>query len=94
MVSIFLKYYSPEDVTGEPMSNFTDEDIKDMCFRIAVYNNAAEALWAYANTPGTTWSTTLEVEEDGYDTYIMNFIDECLSHIKQNDIIWLEQNFS
>ena len=43
---------------------------------------------AYAETPGTQWSTILDD-----DTDIEKWIDDTYEHIKNHDTDWLEENF-
>ena len=87
MRTIFVKFYSPSQVM-EVNSKTTDEEIKRACFRAAKYGNEESALWAYAETPGTLWSTLLEDDVD-----VEAFIDRAYDAIKKNDIDWLEANF-
>ena len=88
MQNILIIYHSPSslglDCTVEEMS---DNEILD-CFRVRKYDNEAQALWAYAETP-CTWS---KLADEDYDFH--KFIQEALPHIKSDDYEWLEENFT
>lgn len=85
MKTIYVKFYAPEEVFGEKVS---DTLILKHCFRAYKCKNEFEALTVYAETPGTLWSTLLEDTVD-----LESWIKEAYKHIKENDIDWLEQNF-
>lgn len=92
MKTIYVKYYSPEEVMGMPFKAAYEEEgaesIKEFCFRVVKYSTPLEALNAYAETPAT-WSTLLEEDAD-----VKSFIDEAFMHILNGDIDWLEVNFT
>ena len=86
MKTLLIRLYDPNevmDVTPET----TDEEIMEYCFRVNEYVSESDALMAYANTPAT-WSTLLDKDTDW-----KQFIKEAYSHIKNNDIDWLERYF-
>lgn len=87
MKNLFVKYYDPSevmDITPET----TEGEIVNYCFRACLYKDPGSALMAYANTP-CTWSTLLDESTD-----INKWIASAWSHIKENDIDWLENNFT
>lgn len=90
MKTIFIKYYNPNNIM-DVNPETTDEEIKRSCFRVLKYNDEFTALTAYAETPGTEWSTLLEDTID-----VVEFIEEAYKHIKggtEADYEWLERNF-
>ena len=87
MKTIYVKYISPEDVIGQT-DGLSEKEIKQYCFRVIEYETELIALERYANTHAT-WSTLLEK-----GTNVGEFIDDAYEHIKQNDIEWLEENFT
>jgi len=87
MRTTYVKFYSPKEVFGEEIHS--DKTILKHCFRAYKYATEWEALNAYAETPGTLWSTLLEDTVD-----VESWIKEAYKHIKENDIDWLEQHFT
>lgn len=87
MRTIFVRFYNPNDVM-DVTPEITDEEIKEYCFRVNKYATEQGALMAYAETPGTQWSTILDD-----DTDMEKWIDDAYEHIKNHDIDWLEANF-
>lgn len=63
MRTIFVRFYNPNDVMGVT-PEITDEEIKEYCFRVNKYTTEQGALMAYADTPGTQWSTILDDSTD------------------------------
>lgn len=90
MKNVVVIFYSPENVFGDSIvaAELTDQQIMDSCFRVRKYKSVESALWAYAETP-CTWSKLMDEDDD-----IQAFIKEALQHIKNNDIDWLEENFT
>lgn len=87
MKTIFVRFYNPNDVM-DVTPETTDEEIKEYCFRVNKYTTEQGALMAYAETPGTQWSTTLDDSTD-----MEKWIDDAYEHIKNHDIDWLEEHF-
>lgn len=87
MRTIFVRFYNPNDVMDFTPET-TDEEIKEYCFKVNKYASEQLALMAYAETPGTQWSTILDD-----DTDIEKWIDDTYEHIKNHDTDWLEENF-
>lgn len=87
MRTIFVRFYNPNDVM-DVTPEITDKEIKEYCFKANKYTTKQGALMAYADTPGTQWSTLLDE-----DTDIEKWIDDAYEHIKNNDNNWLEENF-
>ena len=88
MKTIFVRYYNPQDVFSNT-DGVTEQDIKKCCFKVNRYATYSDALSAYCNTGGTTWSTMLDEDEDAE-----KWIDEAYEHIKSMDSGWLEMNFT
>ena len=80
MRTIFVRFYNPNDVM-DVTPEITDEEIKEYCFRVNKYTTEQGALMAYANTPGTQWSTILDDSTD-----IENWIDEKMEEIGGIDL--------
>lgn len=59
MRTIFVRFYHPNDVM-DVTPETTDEEIKEYCFKVNKYASERGALMAYAETPGTQWSTILD----------------------------------
>lgn len=91
MKTIYVKFYNPTEVM-ETTPKTTDKEIIKACFRTAKYKTETEALIAYAETPGTAWSTLLDDNMSFAD--IQNWINEAYNHIKNHDIDWLEEHFT
>lgn len=87
MKTIFVRFYNPNDVMNVTPET-ADEEIKEYCFKVNKYESELGALMAYAETPGTQWSTILDD-----DTDLDKWIDDAYEHIKNHDIDWLEENF-
>ena len=90
MKNVVVIFCSPDNVFGDIMAaaELTDQQIMDSCFRVRKYNSVESALDAYAETP-CTWSKLMDEDAD-----IQAFIKEALQHIKDNDVDWLEENFT
>lgn len=89
MKIIFIKYYSPEEVSDLSLKDLSDEELKDLCFRVFKCKDEASALDAYANTK-VTWSTILDDVNDN----INDFIEKAIRAIRDNDYEWLEKFFT
>lgn len=87
MRTIFVRFYNPNDVM-DVTPEITDDEIKEYCFRVNKYTTEQGALMAYAETPGTQWSTILDDSTD-----MEKWIDNAYEHIKNQDIDWLEEHF-
>lgn len=87
MRTIFVRFYNPNDVM-DVTPEITDEEIKEYCFRVNKYTTEQGALMAYADTPGTQWSTILDDSTD-----MEKWIDDAYEHIKNQDADWLEEHF-
>ena len=89
MKIILVRYYNPSDVI-DVTPETTEQEMKEYCFRVNRYDTELQALYAYAETPAV-WSTLLEHAFDSKD--VERWIDEAFEHIKNNDFVWLENNF-
>ena len=87
MKTIYVKFYSPQDV-GMEESEVTPKTLKEWCIRAYKYQTAGEALLAYANTV-CEWSTLLDEDAD-----VEAFINEAIEHYMSYDWDWLEENFT
>lgn len=87
MKTIFIRFYDPKEVM-DVTPEITDKEIKEYCFRVNKYETCQQALTAYADTGGVTWSTLLDESED-----VDAWIEEAYKRIKNNDTDWLETNF-
>lgn len=87
MRTIFVRFYNPNDVM-DVTPEITDNEIKEYCFRVNKYTTEQGALMAYADTPGTQWSTILDDSTD-----MEKWIDDAYEHIKNQDTDWLEEHF-
>ena len=87
MRTIFVRFYNPNDVM-DVTPEITDNEIKEYCFRVNKYKTEQGALMAYADTPGTQWSTILDDSTD-----MEKWIDDAYEHIKNHDTDWLEEHF-
>ena len=90
MKTIYIKFYSPNDVM-EVTPKTTDDEIIATCFKVYKCLNETQALELYANTR-CAWSTLLENTMAPID--ILKWMKEAYNHIKNNDFDWLEQNFT
>ena len=91
MKTIFIKYYSPEEVSDLSLKDLSDKELKDFCFKVFKCTNEAVALNAYANTKAT-WSTILDDSDELFD--VNDFIDQAIRAIRDNDYEWLEKFFT
>lgn len=89
MKNVLVRFYNPQEVFPEEVieGGISDKQIIDTCFLIGKFKSEESALDAYAETP-CTWSTLLNEDK------VEAFIKEAFQHIKDNDIDWLEQNFT
>jgi hypothetical protein len=88
MKRILVRYCEPEDVM-EVTNETTDEEIKQECFIISIYEIKYDAEDAYANSRGWKWARLFD---DKFD--VKKWIDEAYEHIKAKDTDWLEKNFT
>lgn len=89
MKTIFIKYYSPEEVSDLSLKDLSDEELKELYFKVFKCTNEAAALDVYANTIAT-WSTILDDVNDDVD----DFIERATYAIRDNDYEWLEKFFT
>lgn len=90
MKNILVRFYAPQELFPDEVieGGISDKQIIDTCFLIGKFKSEESALYAYAETP-CTWSRLMNEEDD-----IQAFIKEAWQHIKNNDIDWLEENFT